>query len=343
MATKDTIVNMLNTIRANGTPTYRERIPQATIDNITSVANPLMTYADSLNEFLTTLINRIAFTIVRNRDYHNPLEILKQGSMPLGFDIQEIFTNPAEAQAYNVKSTDLLAQTIPDVKTCYHRLTRRDRYSVTVSNEDIKTAFTSYDNLGNMIDSIVNTLYSGNYVDEFILAKQLFSNALENNKLIPVVTNDINDETSAKAFVRTARQMYRNFSFPSSSWNSWSISGGTGKPCITWCNPEDIRLIITAELESYLDVDVLSVAFNMDKAQLLGQTLVVDDFGTMSDGTQSKLHAVIMDKAYTQIWDNERIIKQFDNGSNLTMNYYYHVWQTYSVSPFANAVGFVTE
>ena len=84
------IINIMNTIRANATPSYQERIPEATRDNIAAVANPLFTYSVTMNEFLHALVNRIGLTVVRNRDLRNPLAVLKQGDMPLGKDIEEI-------------------------------------------------------------------------------------------------------------------------------------------------------------------------------------------------------------------------------------------------------------
>lgn len=337
MATKDTLVNALNAIRNAASPSYQERVPQATKDNLQSVGNPILTYSNTMNEFLTLLVNRIGLVIVHNRELHNPLAILKQGEIPLGMDIEEIATNPAKAETYNSKSTDLLAQKTPDVKTAYHRLNRQDRYTVTVKNQTLKLAFTSWDKFESLISSIVNSLYSGNYLDEFILAKRLFASAIENNKIITDTIPAITDTESAKQFISKARLYFRNFGFPSTNYNSWSLSGGTGEPFTTWTPPEKINMIIRSDIEAFVDVEVLAASFNMDKSTFLGNVLVVDNFDSAENCV-----AVICDKAYTQIYDNLTEMSEFYNASNLSWNYYYHVWQTYSVSPFANAVAFVT-
>lgn len=125
MATTETMINVLNTIRANASPTYQERVPQATQDNITAVGNPLLEYNATMNEFLTSLVNRIGLVIVRNKELNNPLAILKQGEMPLGKDIEEIWTNPAKAETFNPQSTDLLKRKLPDTKTISTGLTGR--------------------------------------------------------------------------------------------------------------------------------------------------------------------------------------------------------------------------
>ena len=223
----ETMVNVLNTIRANASPTYQERVPQATQDNITSVGNPLLEYNATMNEFLTSLVNRIGLVIVRNKELNNPLAILKQGEMPLGKDIEEIWTNPAKAETFNPQSTDLLKRKLPDTKTIFHRLNRQDKYTVSISNPQLRQAFTSWENLESLLNSIVNSLYSGNYLDEFILCKNTLASAIANNKCIKQTITAITDETTAKAFITTARLYHRNITFPSKNYNAYSISGGT--------------------------------------------------------------------------------------------------------------------
>lgn len=331
------IINIMNTIRANATPSYQERIPEATRDNIAAVANPLFTYSVTMNEFLHALVNRIGLTVVRNRDLRNPLAVLKQGDMPLGKDIEEIWTNPAEAEAFNPTATTLLTRKLSDTKAIFHRLNRQDKYKVSVSNPQLRQAFVSWDTLGNLVDSIINSLYSGNYLDEFILCKNLLASAVADDKIQTQTVDAVTDEASAKAFITAARMYHRNFTFPSSNYNSYTPATGE-KPVITWTPEEDIRYIIRSDIEAFTDVNVLASAFNMNKAEFLGKTLVVDDFGTATNCI-----AMMFDKSYTQIYDNYREMTEFYNGETLTWNYYYHVWQTYSVSTLCNAVAFVTE
>jgi hypothetical protein len=79
------ITNIVNTITANGSTELQARIPQATIDNIDAVGNAIMTYQNAANEFLSALVNKIAFTLVKSKTWENPLAILKQGVKPLGY------------------------------------------------------------------------------------------------------------------------------------------------------------------------------------------------------------------------------------------------------------------
>lgn len=337
MATTKTLVSALNAIRANASEDYQNRVPVATQTNLAEVGNPILTYSATMNEFLNLLVNRIGLVIVHNRELRNPLAILKSGEMPLGMDVEEIAANPAKAEAYNPTSTDLLKQKIPDVKAAYHRLNRQDKYTVTIRNQQLRQAFTSWEKLEGLIAAIVNSLYSGNYLDEFILTKQLFASAIANNKIKKETVTAITSEASAKDFITKARLLFRNFGFPKSDYNAWAQVGGTGEPFITWTPPEKINMIIRSDIEAYVDVNVLAEAFHVDKATFLGNVLVVDNFDSAENCV-----AVMCDKAYTQIYDNLTEMTEFYNAENLSWNYYYHVWQTYSVSPLANAVAFVT-
>ena len=137
---------VFNVIRSNASGVYMNTVPSATESNIQSISNILFNdaYQPLLNEFVTNLINRIGLTIVRNKSYDNPLAIFKKGSMPLGTDIQDIFTNPAEAEQYEYSNTamaKLLTITDPDTHVAYYQRNRKDLYTKTISREGLQGAF----------------------------------------------------------------------------------------------------------------------------------------------------------------------------------------------------------
>ena len=160
-------VKIFNFIRNNSTEAFVQTIPSATNDNIQTISNILFNdaYQPMLNEFVTNLINRIALTIVRNKSYSNPLSVFKKGSIPLGTDIQDIFTNPAIAEKYEYSNTamaKLLTITDPDTHVAYYRRNRQDLYTKTISREGLQGAFVSWEKFNDFIASITTSLYSGN-------------------------------------------------------------------------------------------------------------------------------------------------------------------------------------
>lgn len=335
----ESAVNVYNALRGSSA-LLTAKLPVANLQNIVEAGSPILEYIPVQNEFLDALVNKIYMQIINNRSFRNPLAILKKGSAPLGSDIEEIHVNPATASQYNPTATTLLQQHAPDAAAVYYRLNRQDVYKLTVERADLRQAFTSWQAFGDMIEANTNALYSGAYIDEFNLMLSLFSGAVDSNAIITQYIDPVTGDSSAKALIKRMRALNRKFQLPNTAFNSYAQQAGVGASARkTWCNPEDIVVIIPADTEAALDVDVLAQAFNMDRAQFIANNvLIVDSFGV-----DSPIQAVMIDRAFVKVFDNLEIAEPFRNPETLSVTYFLHVWQTYSASPFANAVAFVTE
>ena len=341
MAKVETNVNVLNAIRSAASESYRDAVPVATASNLQDVGNPILEYESVRNEFLTLLVNKIALPIVRARMFRNPLAMLKREGSPLAYDDEEIGVNPAKAEKYVGDSTDLLAQKKPDVKVAYHRLNRQDRYTVTIQFATIRAGFTTWSGFDRLTDEVVESLYNGNYIDEFNYTKQLLGESAtgDNPTMTTVHVPFPIDETSGRAFVKAARAAFSAFKFPNTAYNQWSKRGGSGDPYTSWSDEDNIYIAVRSDVLATVDVDVLARAFNMEKSNFMGRVLTVPDFGD-ADGAQNIL-AVMFDKNFAVINNKLFTVENFRNGSNLSVNYYLHVWQVYSTSPLENAVAFI--
>lgn len=333
------VTAILNTIRANNSALYQDRIPEATQTNLENVGNAIMSYEALTNEFLSALVNRIAFTKVSNRRYKNPLAILKKGGKPYGTDIEEIFTNPVSGVTFNGSATDdMLKVTKPDVKTIYHRLNRQDKYPVSISTPQLQKAFTSGGEMEKFINSIISAMYSGDEMDEYLLMRNLVAEAISNGKVKSLDLTYTGDEETSKELVKLLKTLSSNFTFQSRDYNGYNtandegIRNGTITPCTTWTPKENQILLIRADVDANTDVEVLAKAFNMDKADFLQRKIVVDTFGN------ENVLAFLCDENAFQVYDDLYTVRSFDNGSNLTTNYWLHHWQTMSLSLFANGV-----
>lgn len=330
-------VKLFNFIRQNSSEAFINVVPSATEDNITEVKNVLFNdaYQPMLNEFQSNLINRIVLTIVRNKSYSNPLALFKKGSQPLGTDIQEIYTNPSEAEQYEYSNTamaKLLTITDPDTHVAYYRRNRQDLYTKTISREGLQGAFASWDKFEDFVSSITQSLYSGNYIDEFKYTKGLIEGAYENNKAIIKVVDEPVDEATGKKFVKVCRSLYNKMSFPSTEYNAYSKFSGAKGTITTWTDKDRIVVILGADTLANVDVDVLASAFNMNKADFMGRVIAVDNFNNPN------ILGVICDEAWLQIYDNIFRFDEFYNARVMAWNEYLHAWSTYAISPFANAV-----
>lgn len=334
-------VSIFNYIRENSSSTFQDIVPTATSENILTLANILFdqSYTPQLNEFVSNLINRIGYTMVHNKVFSNPLAMFKKGSVPLGTDIQDIFTNPAQAEDYeysNSAMAKLLTITDPDTHVAYYRRNRKDLYTVTVSREGLQGAFVSWGKFEDYISSLMNSLYNGDYIDEFRYTKELILGAYDNNKAIVQVVDAPDSKSDDKALVKKLREIYTMMKFPSTNYNAYSKMSGSSTPVTTWTDESRIVLLITASVMAEINVEVLAAAFNMDKADFLGRVIVVDTFG------DDKILGCLCDEAFLQIYNNQFRFDEFYNARTMSWNFYLHAWDTFAISPFANAVIFAT-
>lgn len=332
---------VFNVIRENSSKVFMETVPSATEDNIQTLSNILFNdaYQPMLNEFVTNLINRIGLTIIRNKTFSNPLSILRKGSMPLGTDIQDLYENPAEAEQYELSNNamaKLLTITDPDTHVAYYRRNRKDLYTKTISRENLQGAFVSWEKFESYISAITTSLYSGNYIDEFELTKALVDGAYDNNKVIVETVTAVTDESTAKAFIKKCRALFNKMKLPSTQYNAYSKFSGAKGTIKTWTEEDRFVLIVTSDVMAEVDVDVLARAFNIENTKFLGRVIEVDSF------ENEEIQAILCDESWFQIYENLMRFDEFYNARTMTWNEYLHVWQTYAICPFANAVVFAT-
>lgn len=333
---------VFNVIRENSSKVFMETVPSATADNINTINNILFNdaYQPMLNEFVNNLINRIALTIVRNKSYDNPLSIFKKGSVPLGTDIQDIYENPANAEAYEYNNTamaKLLTITDPDTHVAYYRRNRQDLYTKTIAREGLQGAFTSWENFESYIAGITTSLYSGNYIDEFKYTKGIIDGAYNDNKVIVETVSAPVDNSTSKAFVKKVRALFNKLSFPSQDYNAYSKFSGAKGTITTWTDKDRMVLIITADALAEVEVETLAQAFNLSYADMQARIVVVDKF------ENDEIVAVLCDESWLQIYDNLFRFDEFYNARTMSWNEYLHAWGTFAICPFANAVVLATE
>ena len=328
---------VFNVVRESMNEVYMNTLPSASEDNIQTISNILFNdaYQPMLNEFVTNLINRIGLTIVRNKTFNNPLSILRKGSVPLGTDIQDIYENPAEAEQYEISNTamaKLLTITDPDTHVAYYRRNRKDMYTKTISRENLQGAFVSWEKFEAYISAITTSLYSGNYIDEFKLTKGLVDGAYDNGKVIVEEVDAVTNEATAKAFVKKCRSLYNKMKMPSTKYNAYSKFSGAKGEITTWTEDDRMVLIVTSDVMAEVDVDVLARAFNIENSKFLGRVIEIDSF------ENEEIQAILCDESFFQIYENLMRFDEFYNARTMTWNEYLHVWQTYAICPFSNAV-----
>lgn len=364
MATKPKIktltnssVDILNAIRNNATINYQNYVPQATKDaeSIREIGAIIMDNPQLQNEFLNALVNRIGRVLITSKMYDNPWAMFKKGMLEFGETIEEIFVNIAKPYQFDpsVAESNLFKREIPDVRSAFHVMNYQKYYKATVQNEQLRQAFLSWQGITDLIAKIVDSMYTGANYDEFQTMKYMMAKHILNGRMYPVTIDEINS-ANMNSIISTIKGVSNDMEFMSDTYNIAGVHTSATK--------DEQYFIVNTKFDATMNVEVLASAFNMDKAEFLGKRVLVDGFGKLDiarlnelfkdDETYTeissaelealnKIPCVIVDKDWFMIFDNYTNFTEQYNGEGLYWNYWYHVWKTFSISPFHNNALFI--
>ncbi|MBO7735166.1 MAG: hypothetical protein J6S67_21560 [Methanobrevibacter sp.] len=345
-----TALNAMREMSVDNGSIYHKYVPVVTESTtIGEFGQPILDSANVnvLNDFVG-LLKKVVATAVYNKTFNNPLANLEGERMPLGQFIEDVYVNPAKARGFNVNDfAGLLQKYEAEMATQYLTVNSDLQYCVTITREKIRNAFTSWSNLESLITGMVNSLYNGAYITRYNQAKGLVLSAYSGNNVKVQTVSAVSDASTAKALVKSMRATFSKMQIPSTRYNAWNQVKGGNLALKTWSDPEDVIVMISADVEANLDVEVLASAFNMSKADFLGRVIVVDDFSQYDeDGSVavdgSAIQAIICDKAWFKIKTQDFAMDEFYNANNRTWQYYLNDVRMTNYSLFANAVVFAT-
>lgn len=341
---------VLNALRNSIGGEYYAGVPEAqdTTASIRAVGAAILAQQSRRNAFVSTLVNRIGFEAIKIKQYQNPWKMFKKGFLDYGETVEEIFTNLCEVRGFDPSkgATRVLARTKPSVSVAFHAMNVQAEYPVTVSNQQLRQAFLDPAALTKFIDGIISNMYTSMNYDEFLLMKYMIAELALAGSLPKKVINTPSSATAA-AIATTIKEISNDMIFMA---DDYTISGNKN-----YAEKEDQYLLEQSGLNAVLDIGVLAVSFNMDRAEFQGHVVLMDDLGKLDTarlakildrdpdfapftatqlGYLSKIRGVICSKEFFQIYDVEQLMDEFHNGSSIEWNYFLHKWQIVSASPF---------
>lgn len=323
-------IDLLNVIRAEASEEYENRIPVATQANLQSIGYALQTYTPLFNEFSTALLCKIGKTMIESKLFKNRLARFKSGTIVSQQDVEEIFVEMAKAEgSYDPNGSNPFGRrdAVQD-KVVYHRMNRRDKYVVSIGDLDFVRVFRSEATLDAYITKKINALYSGANKDEFLVMVNLLA---EYDGYAEYTVPQINEgnPNAPKDFVKILRKAVMDLTLDSSTlYNKAGVE--------TWSDIGDLVLLVNKDVLAEVDVEVLAKAFNMGKTDIQVEIIPMPHFGALVD-----TYGILVDKDWFRIWDTLSHMEPQRNADGLFTNYFYHVHQIVSCSPFKNAVRFV--
>lgn len=354
-------MDVYNAIWNEADTRFQQALPYGTVANSREIGGIITQsqYQWAQNDFIRSLVNRIGRVIITSKLYYNPWAPFKKGMMEFGDTVEELFVELAKVYNYDpVKGeTETFKRHLPDVRSAFHQMNYQKWYPMTISNDQLRQAFLSWQGVNDLIGKIVDSIYTSANLDEFVTMKYLLSKAILAGQFYPVSIPTV-ETANMKEITSTIKGVSNEIEFMDTTYNYAKVH--------TFSEKQDQFLISNASFDAKTDVEVLSAAFNMDKAEFMGHRVMVNSFSfsasdldrlnqlfgsdawytpfTIDELNKLKaVPAVLIDRDWFMVFDDYYNFTENYSGVGLYWNYNYHTWKTVSQSPFANAIVFTTE
>ena len=334
-------VQILNTVRQYAPFDYQNRVPAVTQGNVESALRAFQTYTPDWDTFMGVFLQKIGLQVVRKAQFTSPFSPFKMSPMRLGSKIEEVAINLQRAHAYKNNNYDVFSGDLPDTRVSYHSMNYHVYYSCQAPLEDVlrQAAIDNYF-LAQYLGSLLDNLITSDQADEYVATKNLLGEYATNEGFYNVQVSDVltavDKAAASRELVSRMRAMYRKVKFPSSNYSPEGRNAG-----LTTVGG-DVVLIMTADVESVIDVESLAAAFHMEKADFLADSVVIiDDWPR--EFANSGVQALMVDRDFFMITDNLYTTQAAPiNVANLSQTWYLHHWMTLSYSRFVPAISFTT-
>ena len=351
--TKKSIQKTVNKVRETATQEYQDNIPVLKDNNLASFKEAFFAYQPAINEFYVGLVNLFAKIIWNTDRFNHKLSFLKKGNYTIGYDIEEIHTNPVNPALYdNTDGAGILGDYPPEVLTAFYRENRHDVFPLTTNSEILSRAMDSWERLGNFINSTRIAVDNGNALREFNLLKQAIVGMYEKSGFVTREVDSSTDDGVA-ALMEQLRTDINDMQFLSSKFNKYKELSGGEKEAQSVSEKDNICIICTTKAEAKVR-RYLSGVFNIQELEDANRFVLVDDFGydvyekqgsarqlSITGHKSTPISFIVADKNFVQWYDRLNVEYEFKNGFTLNINTFVHIWQMISVSPFANAVCYI--
>ena len=348
---------VLNAIRNGASTDYQNAVPIATKEAnvIRQIGAILLNNPIFYNEFVNGLVNRIGKVIFASDQYWmNPLGWVNKGVLDYGETVEEIYVGIAKPHQFDpaVAEKEWMNREVPDVKSIFHTLNYAKFYKSSVSEVDVRKAFTNASGVSRLLQQVIGSMYKGARYDlyqatRYLIAINVYDGYVTGVRVAAPTTTENLAQISA-----VSRAIRSELEFPSRKYNTMKVLNET---------PADrLRFFISTTLNAEMDVMVLANAFNMDKAEFQGKKVIlppwkdldIERLNELFNGeegyhqfTKAELEALdnivafICDEEWFQVYDwyIESHTSPF-NGEGLYYNNWYHIQKVLSASPFRNAI-----
>lgn len=295
--------------------------------------NGLLEYPDTLGVEFMNLATRIGKVIAHRNILTNKLAPFKMENMPLGYTMEEYFVECAKEHAYDQADAEntLFKRSLPDIKTAFYVVNRKSYYPATITDDDLRKYFVTWDGVNSLIARIVDSMYNGDNKDDYNYMKSALVTHYENGHMKIVNTNAVTDTETAKELARKITEYVSYLTEPTNGYNAMAVTKQN--------EYDDIYVILNGKTNSYLNIDWLAQTFQLEFAQFKTHVLVLPTLPSTAQGT---IEAIVCDSEIYRVFDQKYSVGVAYNAKGLYWNYFLHHWEGIATSRFANAIAFVS-
>lgn len=358
--------DLLNIVRANATKEYQRRVPEAlqpgeagSVQVLNTIGQALYTWAPLRNYFYPAFYNLIGIQIGKNKIYDNQLRMFKIGTVEGGEGISEYYVDTTRAHNYEPDTAyqTWMQREKSDIYSAFHHMNFQKFYKDTISKQNLKLAFLSWEALDNLVEKINQSLWTTCNWHEYLIMKHMIGRAMLNGVMYPIESPAFTWET-AKQVTALIRKTSNDMEQMSRTRNQARVNNFTDK--------DRQVLVLNTGSESVIDVEVIAAAFNKPYVDFLAWNRVtLTSFNMEEEEELTKLFkedrynsdflaftqeeidllntvpAAIISKDWFVVADN---LLEWNstpyNNEGLYYNNTLHKWSTFSISPFEEAVVF---
>lgn len=340
-----TNAQVLDTVRKYAPMDYQKNIPPTTQGGVEATLKALNNYMPCWDVFWNVFLGRIGRVQINDRmNFTNPLAKLKRPALRYGRMIQEVQANLIKARAYDAKDINVFGREgrEPDIHQAFHQENRRDKYELNIPMENVlHGSFIEGESISSFFNSLSEAPIASANKDEYVLMRKLLSYYDEFQGFWNIHVEDMHNldmslNEQLMRGVKLVQAMSATYTKMKYYRTEYSPEG-RNKGLATRSNR--IIAIIDADVNAALEAANVSFAFKGEKQKIIADEIIILDELPIP-GCQ----ALMLDDEWFQCCDtiSPLMLQSPLNPSNMSYNYFYHVWQVLSYSIFLNAVMFST-
>ena len=331
-------------------------IKDTSTNGLHTIGRYVTEYQATRNHFVDVLINRIVMTLVTSRTWDNEWRDFKRGTLDLGETIEEVYVNIARPFNFDPDTAEkhVFRREFPDVRATFHSMNSQKFYKVSISQQELRTAFLAWSGISDLVTRIIDSLYTAMNYDEYICMKYMLCRAILNGGIGGYKVTDFTSNSNLGDLISAVRGTVNNMRFLSPKYNAAGVMNAS----------TDVYCFVDTYLDARIDVNVLAAAFNMDRATFAGRRVYIDGWDNHDTARLAILFekdpdyvpftsdelavlagvgAVVCERNLFMVYDNLQEFESINNGQGLYYNYWLHAWKTFSISPFAQAIVFTKD